>query len=360
MGSDENSIEKRALRREIAKRIVPAFRASPTCFCHSKVIFRRLHRQAVIRIEEVVPAKNPTNWEEGVYSQHYLRRRTLLQLNEGRFLCLHRQLLVEKFFGASVHVLTDMIREHIPPNWPEDENKRVNQLRIHFGYVFEDYLQQLLNMLFPEPEIIRRFGYSAVPGSPERDALIVVDRTALVLEFVHHPWNLDERSNGASTPFIKHLSDNVAKAADISNLLDAGKPVADVGLPLDRILPIVVMSDVMPITEATAPTLARDLAARCGLDPVNGHGKVAPVQILSLSQIENFDRIFHRPSGSAAIVEFLAKRACRPLDRFCGSPYLDMPYGDIDRLQTFYAAADRSFQSVGPGLFLPNNARPRP
>jgi hypothetical protein len=30
-----------------------------------------------------------------------------------------------------------------------------------------------------------------------------------------------------------------------------------------------------------------------------------------------------------------------------------MPYGDIDRLQAFFASADRSFLSVGPGLFLP-------
>jgi hypothetical protein len=316
-------------------------------------IFRRLHSQAVIRLGEVAPAKDPADWEAAVYSQHYLRRRSLLQLDEARFLCLHRQLLVEKFFGASVHVLTDMIKEHTPPKWAASENKRVNQLRVHFGYVFEDYLQQLLTLLFSEPEIIRRFGYRAVPESPERDALIVVGRTALVLEFVHHPWNLDERSNGASTPFIKHLSDNVAKTADISGLLDAGNPVADVRLSVDRILPIVVMSDVMPITEATAPTLVRDLVALCGPGPVNGHGKIAPVQTLSLSQLENLDRIFRRPLGPDTIVEFLAKRASRPLDRFCGSPYLDMPYGDIDRLQAFFASADRSFLSVGPGLFLP-------
>jgi hypothetical protein len=312
---------------------------------------QRLHRQAVIRPEEVASGSEPADWEAAVYSQHYLRRRVLLQLDDIHFLCLHRQLLIEKFFGASVHVLTDLIKGHIPPNWPARENKRVTQVRVHFGYIFEDYLQQLLTMLFDEPGVIRRFGYCMAPGGSERDALIVIGRTALVCEFVHHPWSLDERSNGASAPFIKHLADNVRKISDVASALDAGQPVADVDMVPDQILPIVIMSEVMPITEATTPTLVRDLVAQCEPGSVNGHGKVAPLQTLSLCQVENIDRTFRRPLGADAIVAFLAKRAFQPLDRFGGSPYMDMSPGDIDRLQTFYAAADQSFQAIGPGLF---------
>jgi len=66
-------------------------------------VYRRLHDLAVV--DEPLPAYDAPDWESAVYGLHHIRRRPILRLDRSRYICLHKHLLHEKFFGGTVHVL---------------------------------------------------------------------------------------------------------------------------------------------------------------------------------------------------------------------------------------------------------------
>jgi hypothetical protein len=63
--------------------------------------YRRLHELAVAAGN--LPATEIEDWSTAIYHAHYVRRRPVLRLQGEKYLCLHKQLLVERFFGATVH-----------------------------------------------------------------------------------------------------------------------------------------------------------------------------------------------------------------------------------------------------------------
>ena len=220
--------------------------------------YRHLHDLAIV--DEQLPANDPSDWESAVYGFHYLRRRPVLHLGRTQYICLHKHLLYEKFFGGTVHVLTELVISHPPPGWPGERKERINKVRRELGYIFEDYVRKLLELLFTGSGVIRRYGLRR-KGGGESDALVVVGSVALAFEVVHHPWNLAERARGESVDFIRHLADNIKKAGDLCTQITREGRVADLEVSVDTALPIVIMSEMMPINEITALTWQHDLIA---------------------------------------------------------------------------------------------------
>jgi hypothetical protein len=309
--------------------------------------YRHLHDLAIV--EEQLPANDPSDWESAVYGFHYLRRRPVLHLGCTQYICLHKHLLYEKFFGGTVHVLTELVNSHPPPGWPGERKERINKVRRELGYIFEDYVLKLLELLFTGSDVIRRYGLRR-KGGGESDALIVVGSVALAFEVVHHPWNLAERARGESVDFIRHLADNIKKAGDLCTQITREGRVADLEVSVDTALPIVIMSEMMPINEITALTWQHDLIAATSEELVLGHGNVQPVQTLSIAQLENLDRL-DVPEGAASLAAFLEERSRNPFARLSGEAALRQRLGRSRRLQRFEDATHQSFRELVPKLF---------
>ena len=309
--------------------------------------YRRLHDLAIV--EERLPADDPPDWESAVYGLHYLRRRPVLHLDRTQYICLHKHLLREKFFGGTVHVLTELVDSHPPPGWPGGRKERVYKVRRELGYVFEDYVRKLLDLLFAGSDIVRRYGLRR-KGGGESDALVIVGSVALAFEVVHHPWNLAERAQGESADFIQHLADNISKAGELCAQIIRDRRVADLEVRVETALPIVVMSEMTPINDLTALTWQRDLVDETSPELVLGHGNVKPVQTLSIAQLENLDRL-NLPEGAVSLAKFLVERSRDPIARLSGESTFRQSLGVSRRLRQFEDAAERSFHELKPQLF---------
>jgi hypothetical protein len=318
-------------------------------------VFRRLFAQAVVNLAEVDAVPAPVDWDGALYAANYLRRRPIIRLGGENYLLLHRHLILEKYFMGSSHVLTEIVTNECPAGWPAQPRKRGSKVRTELGLVFEDYVRMVLGCLFKGPDAVFKHGYQVGGDAAERDTLVVIGTTAVVFELVHHPWSLADRAGGASNVFVTHVADNARKSGEVADAIEAGNPVAGVRFVVDRILPIVVMSDTMPINETTSASLGRALVAEVGNRAVDGHGTILPLQTLSLTQLENLDRIFPESGGKQPILDFLAVRARDAIERFCGQPDMGKRAGQFDRLKLFQDASERLFKEKGPLIFLPGH-----
>jgi SEC-C motif len=310
-------------------------------------VYSRLHNLCVV--EEQLPQSEFPDWESAVYGMNYLRGRPMMRLLGTRHLCLYRHLIIEKFFGGTVHVLTELVKSHAPAGWPSSVGQRVSKLRIEFGYLFEDHVRQVLSLLFVGPDVHTCFGF-AREDEGECDAVIIVGDTALVFEFVHHPWNLKERARGESADFVPHLKDNIQKAGKLCAQINRDHYLKPLGVPVRSALPIVVTSEMVAINEMTTQTWQRDLIAATSAEEVLGHGIVRPVQTLSLDQLENLDRL-EAVRTPAQLVAFLTSRAADEFARFSGHDLMRSRGGPYRRLKAYDDAAERDMEASASTLF---------
>ncbi len=313
--------------------------------------YLRLHALSVL--ERPIPAgPEVVDWEHAVYGLHHIRRKPILQFGENLFLCLFLHLVQEKFFGATVHMLTELVDAHRPEGWDAEAKKRTGKVRREFGFLFEDYIRFLLTLYFPDPYAVRKFPVFHKRGKDklEYDGFIICGSTALVFEFVHHPWSLPERASGDASKFIYHIADNVRKAGALALLLADGQHLPEGTSPPKHILPIVICSEAVPINEITTATWERDLIAATSRELVLGSGIIKPVQFLSLTQLELIDNMKVGDS-SAKITGFLAVRSDDPLLRFSGDRALRQSLVKAQRLGPFDDAAEHSLFRHAPGLF---------
>jgi hypothetical protein len=126
--------------------------------------------------------------------------------------------------------------------------------------------------------------------------------------------------------------------------------VADREVSIEMALPVVVMSEMLPINDMTALTLQRDLVAATSRDLVLGYDTVQAVQTLSIAQLENLDRL-NVPEGASSLAAFLGKRSRDPLARLSGEASLHQRLGRSRRLQQFEDAAYQSFRDFVGTVF---------
>lgn len=315
-------------------------------------MYRRLHDLATVPKE--MPVTDIPNWETAIYGLHSVRAKPLLHLQGARFICLYKHLLAEKILGGTVHVLTELVDVHPPAGWSAEAKNRRLQVRREFGYLFEDYLRKLLLTLFDGPATKHRFGFHRADGG-ECDALVVVGKTALAFEFVHHPWSLAERSSGDAGSFIKHLEDNITKAGKLCAEIAQDGSVKELDAPIDRALPIVVTSEMVPINVMTAPTLEKLLIAATNQQFIQGHGLVQPVQILSVVQLENLDRV-EAVENAEGIAAFLIHRSGDVHSRLSGHTRMDRKLIGSRKLKKFDDEANAAFLEAGASLFKSEGA----
>jgi len=260
---------------------------------------------------------------------------------------MFKQLLTEKFFAGPIHLLTELVKAHPPSDWPEREGARVDKLRREMGYVFEDYVRNLLLTVFDEDEVKTDFNFRREDGG-ECDALIVIGQTAVAFELVHHPWNLKERAEGDTSSYIPHLEDNITKVGKLSHEL------AEAGIALDssieQVIPVVVTSEVCPINELTCSTWQKKLIEATEERWVLGGGAVLPLQTLSIAQLENLDRVKGLETG-ASIVDFLAERAQDEFRRFDGDGDMGCNLEEPRKLAKFDQESEAVFKKLGPTIF---------
>lgn len=317
-------------------------------------MYRRLHDLAAVAHQ--LPSADVTNWEMAIYGLHYLRAKPLLHLHDSQYVCLHKHLLAEKILGGTVHVLTELVDVHPPAGWSPDAKNRRLQVRREFGYLFEDLLRKVLLALFDGPTTKLLFSFNRTDGG-ESDALVVVGKTALAFEFVHHPWSLVERTSGDAGVFIEHLEDNITKAGKLCAQIAKEGRVKELDAPIECALPIVVTSEMVPLNVMTAPTLEKLLIAATGQQFVRGHGIVRPMQVLSVIQLENLDRIEGIDSPER-IAAFLTLRSADLLTRLSGHTRMDQKLVESRKLKKFEDAADAMFHDMGPSLFKSEGAAP--
>jgi hypothetical protein len=309
--------------------------------------YRRLHGLAVM--PEALPAANLEDWKSAIYGAYWTRRRPAMRLLGEQYICLHRPFLIERFFGATVHVLADLVGVHQPKGWPDKPEKRTLQVRTDFGTIFEDYVQRLVQMLFKDVGANFRFNLFR-NGGGECDALVVIDQTAIAFEVVHRPWSVAERARALPADFIRHLSDNISKSVLLCSEITARGALADdPSVIVTRAFPIVVMSEAMPINEMTAPTLQSELVALLGEGVLKGTKSVLPVQSLSVLQLENLDRVWKKHPGE--IIEFLEQRSRDPLARFTANPHMGIKLGSGRYGVQIDEEIQRDLEQYGSGAF---------
>lgn len=309
--------------------------------------YRRLHELAVV--ESCLPDAKFDDWSMAIYRAHYVRRRPILRLQGEKYLCLHRQLMAERFFDSTVHVLADLVAAHQPEGWSSESKKRTLQVRTEYGTIFEDYVQRLVQLLFQNAAATCRFNYRRADGG-ECDALVVVDETVFVFEAVHHPWNVEERARALPKDYIKHLEDNITKAVDFSRELIALGALADEPqVTIKHAIPIVVMSEAMPISAMTAPTFQAVLTEMLGEDCLRGTDHVCSVQSLSVTQLENLDRIWTKHPREIGM--FLRERSANSLARFAADPGMERKLGAWRHLDQVDQEMEHDLEKYGPGIF---------
>ncbi len=312
------------------------------------IAYRELHQLAVG--EKDMPDNEFHDWSAVLFGSYYLRRRPVLRLSGEKYLCLHKQLFIERFFGGTVHVLADLVTKGCPPSWHVDPRNRTSRVRTEFGVIFEDFIQRLIKIIFHGTNAVFRFNVKPDCGG-ECDAVLVIDETALVIEVVHHPWSIEERYRASPSDFIKHLEDNVRKSTKLSTELTIrGSLADDPRVRVARAFPITIMAEAMPINHMTAATFESELISVVGEGPVKGTDRVLPVQSLSVTQLENLDRAW--TDNPRQILTLLERRAGDPLQRFNANPNMGWTLGPWRYLDQIDDEAQRSLQEIGPAAFL--------
>lgn len=260
--------------------------------------------------------------------------------------------MAEKFFGGTVHVLTELVSVKTPLNWPREPRERRLRVRREFGYIFEDYIRRLLGEIFYTNKCIKKYGFPRKDGG-ECDAIILIDGIVLVFEFVHHPWSLIERSSGDAERFAYHLKDNIQKLGKACMQILSYGEAANLQITASSIVPIVVTSEMVPINEFTSSTFEAELVRATSKESILGHKNIEALQILSVSQIESLDRIesLDTPEQTAA---FLLSRSRDPLWRLTGQGDLRQKIREGRRLEPYSKESESIFMHVGPQLFLPD------
>lgn len=312
--------------------------------------YRRLHELAVVTSQSLETSEI-ADWDHAIYGLHYLRRKPILALGGPLYVCLFKHLIQERFFLSTVHVLTELVDTFVPAGWSAEAKSRRTKVRIEYGYLFEDYVRFLLGLYFPAPHAFTTFPFVR-PSGNEHDGLILCGQTALVFEFVHHPWSLAERTAGDAASFVRHMKDNVEKAAALAGHLESVLHFSTDGSPIVQILPIVICAEAVPITEFTAETWQSALIAATSRDAVLGHGRIRPIQLLSLTQLENIDNLTGLDSPPK-VAGFLAQRSADLLLRFDAAGNLRAAMSAQPmRLALFEEEAEASLKKHGPALFV--------
>ena len=207
-------------------------------------------------------------------------------------------------------MLTDFVQEFRPADWT------INRLRSDLGYLYEGYVQWLLEQLFG-PACSYHFNFH-IDGNRERDAMVVVGSDVLVCEITNHVLSLQERARCSPMDLAKIVKDDVERALDLArSVAQEGVPLGERWIRARRAVPIVVVPESLPISEALSDRFCEALLAEgVPAGAITGVRRVLPVQIMSIAQLEGLDTLWPPPKREFRLITAVAHRAHDRLQRF--------------------------------------------
>ena len=288
----------------------------------------------------------PCDWAGGVYGPKVLLRRQLIRLSPDAYLILHRDLFLERYFHGLVHLLDDAARSGVVhESW--------QHVRIVFGHLFEGYIRWLLRRFFAG--CAARYGES-IERIGDTDALVVVGRTALVLECNHHYLSTQEAYNCTPATLSEIVRSDLAKAIATARAIARGQVfINGTEVQVDHVLPIAVIPDPLPVNPMTCATFHQALSD--GVPGLDGDGAgILPAQVLTQSHFEFYDRVWRLPADAQMLVDHLTARARSESSQFTSRREDRATFGlrgihDGNLFGPLEAAAHREFQATGPSRF---------
>jgi len=281
----------------------------------AKQAFMRLNALAVIDLRALRVEPQPHTWAEALFKGNHLLRRQLFETAPGTYLVLDRNEYLNRFFHRLLHVLHAAAECQAGTRSP-------SRVRSDCGYLFEGYVQWWLKQLFG-PSTTYFFNHR-LPDGKETDAIVMVGSTALVLELNHHWLSLAEAYEATPARLAAVVSEDLGKALHTSRVLAQDGIHKDGKLLIvDRIIPIAVLPEGLPIGDLTYATFKNQLQQI--LPELDGVlPKIGPCQVLSQDHLEYFDRVWKLPEQGSQLVAYLIRRASTGYLRFGPLP-LDVP-----------------------------------
>lgn len=234
---------------------------------------------------------------------------------DGFFVCTSSVHLENKFLVGLVHLALDISRTAnggaLPTNF-------VKTLGGEFGELFEAYLRWLFTQWFGTwPRTRLHFSYR-IPASgtglndPERDILIVRGDTAYVFEVKSKPVPLGLRHAGTHERLDDVYLPGALQARSAAEALRAGTATTRDGTPITGIryvIPCVICWDFIPMAGALSQAYESHLTSVVGPATFQEVDGIAPLQFLSLEDVEGWERNCDLTPESGDLFGFLLRRA---------------------------------------------------
>jgi hypothetical protein len=311
--------------------------------------FRRFTALATIDPFQIRKLEIPNTWAKALYQSNVLLAHQLYPLPSGELLIVDRDQYINRYFNGVIHVLDDAARSGVSQySW--------QSVRSDFGYLFEGYFRWLLVAMFSGAAKVY-VGGPVTPGK-ETDCVVVLGDTAHVFEGNHHPFSRIDAYEATTKQWIDIVEPDIRKAIRAAKSILNGE-FAPEGQPIRvaRVLPIVMLSDALPISPITAPRFLRDLELRlpeaAGFDVVGG--RICATQAVTLEHLELFDRAWDLPKEAKELGTYLESRSRAESLRF-GPVQLDR--GKIkakhagNTVGVLKASASARFSELGPSFFV--------
>jgi len=307
--------------------------------------FLRLNQLAVIDLDLLRGTPAPQTWAEAVYKGNFLQRRQLFQTGPSKYLVLDRDHYLNRYFHGLLHVL------HEAAELPESRFSAA-AVRSDSGYIFEGYVQWWLGKLFgPTATILPN---ESLTRTSETDAIVVFNETAFIFEINHHWLSVADTYEASALRFAELVASDLKKAIGAARLIFSNGLRKDgVEIKVERVFPIVVLPENLPITELTVARFHKELLRI--LPAIDGEDtRLGQSQILTQDHLEHFDRVWRLPEEVRMLAEYLARRASTERLRFapCAldnaearATHVGNTWGKLCDL------VEETFRSVGPSFF---------
>lgn len=234
---------------------------------------------------------------------------------EGFSVCTSSIHLKNKFLVEIVHLVQDRRRAVDGGALSTEFVKAVGG---EFGALFEAYLRWLFNAWFGSwPRTRLHFGYK-IPSTghggkdSERDLLVVRSDTAFLFEVKSKPAPLALRHSGAHEDLDRVFLPGSLQARSAAEALRAGRAMTRSGARIEGIryvIPCVIVWDFVPMAGTLSASYERHLENLVGPSTFRESDGIAPLQFLSLQDVEAWERNCDLTPESGDLFGFLVRRS---------------------------------------------------
>lgn len=257
-----------------------------------------------------------------IYDATDISRHPFVALDDDRLLCLSYLHLKNRFFAGLPHIARDLSRNDRGGELPDSAVKKLGG---QFGELFEGYVRWLFSEWFGGwPRTKTHFGYQ-VPhsreggNSPERDIVLIRGNVAFAFEIKSKQTQRTLRTTGDFTERDKLFLPPALQAHSAAlALLDGTARTAD-GTAIRRVthvIPIGVVWDFVPMAGAFSENYERHLEQEAQTILFTSHGGIAPMQYLSIEDLESWERLFNLAPESSTVFTALRERAKSRVSRY--------------------------------------------